>query len=473
MNMRRNRYQQRRVPIHGNTGNHFMRGVCAGFLFCLVLLPLFALLYRVGFSEEDHPRAAPDAARTYSAACAARTADRLAGGTVPKTVSYLASEFAPERYIKESFSALGYADITPQHREATFVIGKKTAEAIGWRVCAGVAKHNHIKGQIFMVAKHNLASSLRKADAAGALARETGIKSSEGFHQKSFELWQDGGCADFLKDWDEHVDWSAAGPQYILKAITGGHNGAGLTLLDPAKLLAFKRRHDETGRCAAEKILAQRFLRDPFLLHGRTFSMRQFLLVLRVKPLLAVFYEGYVRVTRRRFAPNSTDLRDFVSNSEKVWLSSPTAPLEDRHFWTLRDLASYVRDPSSSHGGDRVSFEGSLRPKIKAIFAHILRSIESNLSPSPSFFGVYGVDMSLDSQLSPWVFEVNFSPELSKFLPLQLIENMYPDVIKMQMRLLDEPQATWADLQQVATDPERFELVADQQQGFTAVYPTG
>ena len=473
----------------------------AGIVLTLVGLLAFAALAATGFmrsvdsmeAQQRHEAlgAVKGTARDRSAAfekvCAQRVARLRETGKVEKTVFYLKAKFPVERYIKSSFSDEGFT-VVSSHTDALFVVGKSTAAAIGWEVCAGAGKHNHVRGQRSMVTKDGLTSSLRLSNSKGAeLFKRTGML-SDMFYKPSYAVSKPADCnalmlaveaADFLAHPQE-----LARPQYIQKALSGGHNGQGLTILTGEDMVDLHKTYQETHRCPSGNVLVQRFLQNPALVEGRTFNLRLFMVVLRTKPALVAYYDGYLRLTKSRFNLDGKDSKAFISNLEKVWKKKGGgggsdsgggggAEREPKHFWLLNELVEYLHAGTKlpaeyqalpkAAGAERYLDE-VLRPRIMSVFSHIFRSAQRTLDPGPQWYGVYGADMTLEADtLTPYVFEVNYSPELSAMVPLGAVQNMYPDVVTAEEHLLTNHTAAWEELSPLMRAPERFNVIVDDQ----------
>ena len=86
-------------------------------------------------------------------------------------------------------------------------------------------------------------------------------------------------------------------------------------------------------------------------------------------------------------------------------------------------------------------------PKIKDVVWRTLKSIQENMDNKSSCFEVYGFDIVLDQDFSPWVIEVNLSPacsERAKWLTKMLDDSCLDLLQYIQSRILTSyPSDQW------------------------------
>lgn len=169
--------------------------------------------------------------------------------------------------------------------------------------------------------------------------------------------------------------------------------------------------------------VVQPLLTDPFLVNGKKFDFRTYVLVTSMSPLRVYIYkEGLVRFASSKYNKNATR-----GGSEQQYLTNTSIGKKYTNLanltWTFQKLKSYFE----SNGVDsRAVFESLneaiVRTLLSAEFRY-LRNFVQNLGgyDCHSCFQLLGVDVILDSKLGPKVIEVcqglrstlrNFSPEL-------------------------------------------------------------
>ncbi len=155
--------------------------------------------------------------------------------------------------------------------------------------------------------------------------------------------------------------------------------------------------------------VVQPLLADPYLIEGKKFDFRTYVLVTSALPLRAYIYkEGLVRFASSKYNPNATrggNERQYLTNTsvgkKYVHLSNLT--------WTFQKLKDYFAE----HGvdGGKV-FDGINEAIVRTLLAaeyRFQRSFFLNLGgyDCHSCFQLLGVDVILDSSLHPYVIEVS------------------------------------------------------------------
>ena len=154
--------------------------------------------------------------------------------------------------------------------------------------------------------------------------------------------------------------------------------------------------------------VVQPFLNNPYLIEGRKFDFRTYVLVTSIIPLRAYIYkEGLVRFASSKYDHNATK-----GGSERQYLTNTSVGKKYTHLANLTWTFQRLRDYFSSVGvdDDRV-FEGINQAIVKVLLAAEFR-FQRDFSASlrgydcHSCFQLLGVDVILDSSLHAYVIEV-------------------------------------------------------------------
>lgn len=177
-------------------------------------------------------------------------------------------------------------------------------------------------------------------------------------------------------------------------------------------------------------IIVQRYVERPLLIQGNKFDLRLYVLVTSINPLRVYLHtDGLARFASVRYSENAATLNDrymHLTNYSINKLSANYTKNEDAdscqgHKWTLRSLWQYLE---GSCGVDTERLWGTLRNLIiRTLLAGespINNMTRSNLLSKYNCFELFGFDVLLDSDLSPWLLEVNISPSLHSASPLDL-----------------------------------------------------
>ena len=99
-------------------------------------------------------------------------------------------------------------------------------------------------------------------------------------------------------------------------------------------------------------------------------------------------------------------------------------------------------------GAEEFTWEGTMLPRIKDVVWRTLKSVQETMDQKAGCFEVYGFDIVLDEELSPWVIEVNLSPacnERAEWLTQMLDDSSLDLLHHVQGRILTSlPGDSWS-----------------------------
>eukprot|EP01006_Ploeotia_vitrea_P061607 TRINITY_DN7853_c0_g1_i1.p1 TRINITY_DN7853_c0_g1~~TRINITY_DN7853_c0_g1_i1.p1 ORF type:complete len:450 (+),score=28.76 TRINITY_DN7853_c0_g1_i1:53-1402(+) len=353
-------------------------------------------------------------------------AKRAALKTLPKTVAYVKYDgaYQPETMIREVFYKKGYT--VSSHRKSTFVVAKHDGKSFNWDICNTTQTFNHIPGEHFMTKKELL------YDHYTTYANRIGLADNHRALKKTWQLNKPGDCLELRaianKFTDEELSVQAL--KWIVKPFQGGHNGFGIKLLSNADLVHMFHQYTNPDVCDHQKALVQEFIPNQLLLTNKTFNFRIFMFVANLDPFLAFYFNGYVRLSRVPYNPDSMSPLGKVSNSRVDYSKGKLT------FWLLPYLQEYMTEQKLA--GPRW-VKDVLIPGMKYYFVQVLNATRHKFSKNNKFYGVFGADFTLDTSLRLWLFEVNFSPEMSNkiYLPKNnaLLRNLWGEVIAIENEL--------------------------------------
>ncbi|XP_037904055.1 tubulin polyglutamylase TTLL4-like isoform X2 [Hermetia illucens] len=178
-----------------------------------------------------------------------------------------------------------------------------------------------------------------------------------------------------------------------------------------------------------KSVIVQRYIEKPFLINGSKFDLRLYVLVTSINPLRVYLYQdGLVRFASVKYSERADSLNDrymHLTNYSINKLSSTYSQNEDvnaceGHKWTIQSLWSYLK----SRRIDTIKLWDVLRNLILRTLLAGENSINAmfklNVESKYNCFELFGFDVILDSELVPWLLEVNISPSLHSELPLDL-----------------------------------------------------
>ncbi|XP_068608285.1 probable tubulin polyglutamylase TTLL9 [Brachionichthys hirsutus] len=195
------------------------------------------------------------------------------------------------------------------------------------------------------------------------------------------------------------------------------------------------RSEKQKDATQVENYVAQRYIEKPYLINGRKFDLRVFVLVTSYVPLKAWLYrDGFARFSNTRFCLSAIDDKYMHLTNVAVQKKAPDYNPEKGCKWQMQQLRRYL---TAKNGRDAVE---TLFKEMDNIFVSSLQSVQKIMINDKHCFELYGYDILLDQNLKPWLIEVNTSPSLTpssqedyemKYL---LLEDML-NVVDMERRL--------------------------------------
>ncbi|XP_008316914.1 putative tubulin polyglutamylase TTLL9 isoform X1 [Cynoglossus semilaevis] len=199
------------------------------------------------------------------------------------------------------------------------------------------------------------------------------------------------------------------GSTWIMKPVAKSQ-GKGIFLFRKLKdIMDWKkdggRSEEQKDSTQVENYVAQRYIENPYLINGRKFDLRVYVLVSSYAPLKAWLYrDGFARFSNTRFSLNSIDDKYMHLTNVAVQKTAPDYDPEKGCKWQMQQLRRYL---TAKHGREAVE---TLFAEMDNIFVRSLQSVQKIIINDKRCFELYGYDILLDQDLKPWLIEVNASP---------------------------------------------------------------
>lgn len=171
-------------------------------------------------------------------------------------------------------------------------------------------------------------------------------------------------------------------------------------------------------------LVAQTYLKNPYLLDGKKFDLRVYVLVTGCDPLrIYVHQEGLVRLCCTPYARTSDDnignttmhLTNYAVNVKSPLFEENKDPtdIHDGHKRSMRLFLKLLAE----EGKDVVSILAKMDDliiktliSVQPSIAHVNYSCQPEDVENIQSFEILGFDILLDSKLNPWLLEVNHAP---------------------------------------------------------------
>nr|XP_020473570.1 probable tubulin polyglutamylase TTLL9 isoform X2 [Monopterus albus] len=151
------------------------------------------------------------------------------------------------------------------------------------------------------------------------------------------------------------------------------------------------RSEEQKDAAQVESYVAQRYIENPYLINGRKFDLRVYVLV--------------TSETSLKF-PNSPKcfFPDMHLTNVAVQKTAPDYDPVKGCKWQIQQLRRYL---TAKHGREMVE---TLFKEMDNICVCSLQSVQKVIINDKHCFELYGYDILLDQNLKPWLIEVNASP---------------------------------------------------------------
>jgi len=154
--------------------------------------------------------------------------------------------------------------------------------------------------------------------------------------------------------------------------------------------------------------VVQKYISNPYLIGGRKFDIRFYVLVTSYNPLVVwVYREGFARFSAGQFSLDA--LQDVYIHLTNVAIqkTSEGYNAEKGSKWSLKSLREYL---TARHGPGKVQKMFNL---IDVIVIRTLQSVCKSVIHDKHCFEIYGFDVLIDKSLVPWLLEVNACPSFT------------------------------------------------------------
>ncbi|KAH9503429.1 putative tubulin polyglutamylase ttll9 [Bulinus truncatus] len=157
-----------------------------------------------------------------------------------------------------------------------------------------------------------------------------------------------------------------------------------------------------------ETYVVQRYIENPYLIGGRKFDIRVYVLVTSYNPLKVYLYRsGFARFANNRYSLDTIDDNYIHLTNVAIQKTAPDYDPEKGCKWSTQQLRMYL---TAKHGQKNVN---TLFQQMTNIFILSLQSCQRVIINDKHCFELYGYDILIDSNLKPWLIEINASPSLT------------------------------------------------------------
>ncbi|CAG9327848.1 unnamed protein product [Blepharisma stoltei] len=183
---------------------------------------------------------------------------------------------------------------------------------------------------------------------------------------------------------------------------------------------------------STERYVAQEYLMDPFLIEGLKFDLRIYVLVTGCNPLRIYIHEdGLTRLATEEYSPPNFQnykemcmhLTNYAINKNNPNFVYNDDPEDDGsgHKRSLKSTYELLRSMNYDVDTLQNQIEEIIVKTLCAIqpsLAHVYKSCQPEDAGNNMCFELLGFDIIIDSNLKPWLLEVNHAPSFATDSPL-------------------------------------------------------
>ncbi len=161
---------------------------------------------------------------------------------------------------------------------------------------------------------------------------------------------------------------------------------------------------------AKDSYVVSKYVSNPLLVGGRKFDLRLYVLVTSYRPLKVYMYkEGFGRFCSTKYSSDLSDVDNLYIHLTNVAIQKFGEDYNEKHGgkWNVNNLKFFVESTRGKEASDRMLLD------IKFIIIQSLKACQNIIINDKHCFEMYGYDILIDSNLKPWLIEVNASPSLT------------------------------------------------------------
>jgi tubulin polyglutamylase TTLL1 len=156
--------------------------------------------------------------------------------------------------------------------------------------------------------------------------------------------------------------------------------------------------------------VVSKYIENPLLIGGKKFDLRIYVLVTSYRPLKVYLHRsGFARFCNVKYTNDVADLDNLFMHLTNVSIQSKGAEYNSHHGgkWDIKHLRLHVESVYGLEVSNKLFLE------IESIILHSLKAVQNLIINDKHCFECYGYDVIIDSDLKPWLVEVNASPSLT------------------------------------------------------------
>ncbi|XP_062295863.1 tubulin polyglutamylase TTLL5 [Scomber scombrus] len=214
-----------------------------------------------------------------------------------------------------------------------------------------------------------------------------------------------------------------------------------------------------------ENILVSRYINNPLLIDEFKFDVRLYVLVTSYDPLIIYVYEeGLARFATVKYDRTSKNIKNTfmhltnysVNKKSSDYVSCDDPEVEDYgNKWSMSAVLRYLKQEGKDTTLLMRQVEDLIIKAVLSAEQQIANACKMFVPHKTNCFELYGFDVLIDTNLKPWLLEVNLSPSLACDAPLDLKikASMIADMFSLVGFVCQDPLSRQSRSDRVTLDP--------------------
>ncbi|XP_026756973.2 tubulin glycylase 3A-like isoform X1 [Galleria mellonella] len=191
------------------------------------------------------------------------------------------------------------------------------------------------------------------------------------------------------------------------------------------------------------RYVVQKYIENPLVIYDTKFDIRQWFLITNCQPLtIWVYKDSYLRFSSQIFSlsnyhesvhlTNNAVQTKYKNNGER------DKALPDENMWDCHTFKAYLRQI-----GKYEMWDTKIYPGMKQCLIGAMLACQEGMDKRQNSFELYGADFMLTEDFTPWLIEINSSPDLAPTTSVtaRLCPQCLEDVVKVVLDRRQNPDA--------------------------------
>lgn len=170
------------------------------------------------------------------------------------------------------------------------------------------------------------------------------------------------------------------------------------------------------------------YIANPHLIEGLKYDLRLYVLVVSYDPLIIYIYEdGLARFATEKYTLDEEEFENrfvhltnySIQKNAETYTQNKTKIASNLRAskWSLKTLQKVFEDHGKDYKSVKRQMNDLIIKTIISVEPPIMDAVKESCKNSKVSYELYGFDIIIDSNLKPWILEVNISPSFSSSSP--------------------------------------------------------